>query len=103
MLAERRLGGKDQDFCWYLVQGTLHHLSDIDLCISRYSKDWPIERMATVDRNILRLAAYEIMFSEDVHPVVAIDEAVELAKKYGDENSKSFVNAILDRIRDEKR
>lgn len=83
-----------------LVLGTLDHLREIDQYITRFSPDWPLERMPTVDRNLLRMAIYEMLYAGDVHPVVVINEAVELAKIYGDNNSHAFINAILDRIKE---
>lgn len=93
---------ESQEFISNLVLGTLGHLADIDQRITRFSPDWPLERMPTVDRNLLRMAVYEMLFGGDVHPVVVINEAVELAKIYGDNNSRAFINAILDRIKGEQ-
>lgn len=93
---------KDQSFAAELVYGALQHLTDIDEAIRRFSREWDLSRMSAVDRNIMRLAGYEILFMQPSEPVVAIDEAVEIAKKYGDENSPGFINAILDRILGEK-
>jgi N utilization substance protein B len=77
---------------------------DIDARIAAISDNWRLERMSGVDRNILRLAVHEILFSVDVPPRVAINEAVELAKRFGTVESSAFVNGILDRIaHDEKR
>ncbi len=74
------------------------HGPEIDAAISAVSTHWRIERMAVTDKNILRLAVAEMLFSSDVPPRVAIDEAIELAKKYGDESSGRFVNGILDAV-----
>lgn len=101
LLEEHYLSNKDSEFARSLALGTLEHLREIDQWISRFSPEWPLERMSTVDRNLLRMATYEMLYVDDVHPVIAIDEAVDMAKKYGDENSKNFVNAILDKIREE--
>ncbi|NLW92884.1 MAG: transcription antitermination factor NusB [Syntrophomonadaceae bacterium] len=98
VLEESELAEKDQGFSWDLVEGTINHLKDIDEKIASYARDWTINRMPTVDRNIMRLAACEILFMPEAQPVVAIDEAVEIAKIYGDENSPSFINAVLDRL-----
>jgi transcription antitermination factor NusB len=81
-----------------LVRGTLEKLSAIDPTIERYAENWAMGRMACVDRNILRLAAYEMLFVEEIPVKVAINEAVELAKRYGEADSSKFVNGILDRI-----
>mgnify|MGYP000870970228 FL=1 len=92
---------ENRKFIVQLVQGTLEHLKEIDQRISRFSPNWPLERMAVVDRTLLRMATYEMLFSGgDVHPVVVINEAVELAKIYGDIHSHAFINAILDRIKE---
>ena len=74
----------------------------IDERLARYSREWSVDRMSSVDRNIMRVAGYEILFRQEVSPVIAIDEAVELAKRFGEEQSGGFVNAILDRIQGEK-
>ena len=81
-----------------LVRGTIGHLKETDAVIERYAENWKIDRMAYVDRNILRLSAYELCFLEDIPSKVAINEAVELAKRYGEPDSSKFVNGILDKI-----
>ncbi|MEN6348396.1 MAG: transcription antitermination factor NusB [Syntrophomonas sp.] len=92
------LAEKDQNFSWELVVGAINKLPEIDAKIAGYSRDWAVDRMSSVDRNIMRLAGFEIMYMDYSQPVVAIDEAIEISKKYGDESSASFVNAILDKI-----
>ncbi len=81
-----------------IVQGVLQQLEKIDPMLERYAENWSMMRMAYVDRNILRLGAYEILYCEDIPVKVAINEAVELAKRYGESDSSKFVNGILDRI-----
>ena len=81
-----------------LVLGTLEKCKEIDCLIERYAENWEIGRMAYVDRNILRLSAYEMLYLEEIPMKVAINEAVELAKRYGESDSSKFVNGILDRI-----
>jgi N utilization substance protein B len=85
-----------------LIRGTLDHLREIDELLAQASEHWTLDRMATVDRNILRYAAYEILYSasggEEVPEKVAIDEAIEVAKKYGSAESPAFVNGVLDQI-----
>ena len=81
-----------------LVVGVLEKLKQIDPLIERFTENWEMKRMAYVDRNILRLALYEILHLEDIPVKVAINEAVELAKRYGEADSSKFVNGILDRI-----
>lgn len=78
-----------------LARGALCHLPEIDKAIERYARDWTLERMANVDRNILRLAVFELLYVPDTPPSVAVDEAVELAKRYSTEESGRFVNGIL--------
>ena len=91
-----KMSAHDREFVNTLVHGTRAHLAEIDSLIAASSKDWKIERMATVDRNITRLAAFEIRFSEEKRtPNIAINEAVELAKKYGTDDSSRYVNGIL--------
>ncbi len=82
-----------------LVEGVAAHLEELDALISRYSEHWRLERMAAVDRNLLRLSAYELLHEPRIPPKVVINEAVELAKVYGAEDSGAFINGILDRIR----
>ena len=91
-----KMSAHDREVVNTLVHGTRAHLAEIDSLIAASSKDWKIERMATVDRNITRLAAFEIRFSEEkLTPNIAINEAVELAKKYGTDDSSRYVNGIL--------
>jgi transcription antitermination protein NusB len=80
-----------------LVRGTVAHSADVDDLISRHAEHWRLERMPAVDRNILRMAAYEILHG-DTPPAVAIDEALELARRYSNEESVQFVNGVLDAI-----
>ena len=85
------------DFACDLLQGTLEHREQIDQLLSELATNWTIARMPAVDRNILRLGAYEILHS-DTPPRVAVNEAIVLAKRYGDKNSPRFVNGVLDRV-----
>ncbi|MFO1031968.1 MAG: transcription antitermination factor NusB [Planctomycetota bacterium] len=87
------------EFAARLVDGTLQHRAEIDQRLQSVTRNWDLRRMAIVDRNVLRMAAYELMFCTDVPPKVAINEAIELGKKYSTANSGGFVNGILDRIR----
>lgn len=87
------------EFAARLVEGTLQHRTAIDQRLQSVTRNWDLRRMAIVDRNVLRMAAYELMFCADVPPKVAINEAIELGKKYSTANSGGFVNGILDRIR----
>ena len=85
-------------FAIQLVQGTLEHLEEINRLIAMHANNWDINRMAVVDRNIIRMGAYELLYLEEVPPKVCLNEAVELAKRFGDEESSKFVNGILDTI-----
>lgn len=92
---ELGLDEADRAFAKSLVDGTLDNLSRIDSIIARHAQNWSISRMARTDRSILRMGAYEILFQTDVPGSVAVNEAVELAKAYGDADSGKFVNGIL--------
>jgi N utilization substance protein B len=82
-----------------LVEGVVAHQEELDALIRQHSEHWRLERMAAVDRNLLRLALYELLHQPAIPAKVVINEAVELAKRYGSEESGSFINGILDRIR----
>jgi len=81
-----------------LVEGTLSHREEIDELIRRQAEHWRLERMPAVDRNILRLAVFEFLYETDVPKLVILDEAIELAKEFGTEQSGRFVNGVLDGI-----
>ena len=74
--------------------------SEIDTLIERFSKNWKIHRMSCVDRNVMRIAVYELLYCEDIPPKVSINEAVDVGKKFGTEESGAFINGIMDSIRD---
>lgn len=86
-----------------IVLGVCRNKSRIDELVSECATNWELDRMAVIDRNILRLGAYELIFMEDIPPKVAINEAIDIAKKYGDKDSGKFVNGVLDKINKEKR
>lgn len=86
------------DFSRDLVLGIWKNREDLDKLIRQASKNWRLERMSRVDRNILRVGVFEILFMKDIPPKVSIDEAVELGKKFGTEESGAFINGILDNI-----
>lgn len=91
-------------FCQDLVEGTTRHLPQIDTLVSKYARNWTIDRMSVVDRSILRMAAYELVYSREKTPVPAvIDEAIELAKKYSTDNSGKFINGLLDQLKKERK
>jgi len=81
-----------------LVEGVLAHRARIDELLAAYAVDWPLDRMPAVDRNLLRIGAYELLFTTDVPPAVAISEAVELATSLSTEESPKFVNGVLARV-----
>ena len=95
---EHRVAKPVKEFTTRIIQGTLANLAQIDSTIGKYAQNWQLKRMAVIDRNILRLGVFELLFLEDIPPKVSINEAVELAKKYGDVESSKFVNGILDKI-----
>ena len=84
-----------------LIRGTLEHRDAVDTQIKKYAKNWELHRIAAVDRNILRLAIYEMLYREDIPPVVSINEAVDIAKKFSTQDSGKFVNGILDKVKSE--
>ncbi len=87
-----------KDFCARITSGVAQHLALIDEKITFYATNWQMKRMAVIDRNVLRIGVFELLFSSDVPPKVSINEAIELAKKYGDMESNKFVNGILDKL-----
>ena len=88
-------------FAQPLIDGMNAHLDEIDDRIRRYCENYELRRISGVDRNVLRLAIYEMLFRDDIPPVVSINEAIELAKKFGGAESGRFVNGILDRVKDD--
>ena len=91
-----------KEFCARIIRGVAEHLAEIDKKISQYATNWQLERMAVVDKNVLRMSAFELMFCADIPPKVSINEAVDLAKKYSGPEAGKFVNAILDKVKLEK-
>lgn len=85
-------------FATQLAEGATAHRPDIDGLITRHADNWALKRMAVIDRNILRLGAFELLHGDDVPPSVCINEAIELAKRFGDAESGKFINGILDAI-----
>lgn len=88
-----------QPFFSALVNGVIRVGSEIDTVIERYSSNWKISRMSGVDRNIIRIAVYELLYCHDIPPKVSINEAIDVGKKFGTEESGAFINGILDSIR----
>ena len=93
-----KIDKEGQDFAKELIEGTLKNIKLIDSKISEFSKRWQISRISVVDRNILRIACYEMLFLEKIPHAVSIDEAIELGKKYSATESKAFINGVLDGI-----
>lgn len=93
-LEENKLDSGDSEYISNVIKGTINNLHNIDSIIEKYSKGWKISRLVRIDLAILRLATYELKYS-DVPESVVINEAVELAKKYGTDKSSSFINGIL--------
>ena len=87
-----------REFAEPLVRGVLEHREEIDARLRKLAANWDLHRMAGVDRNILRLATFEMMHREDIPPVVAINEAVDIAKRFSTDDSGKFVNGILDKL-----
>ena len=87
-----------KEFTESLIKGTIEKKTELDEAITRYAVNWLIKRMAVIDRNILRLATFEILYLPEIPVKVSINEAVDLAKKFGDIDSGKFVNGILDKI-----
>jgi N utilization substance protein B len=85
-------------FCESLVRGVMKHCDEINDLVEGYAEHWKMARMTWIDRNILRMAIYELLYCQDIPPKVTINEAVDLGKKFGSEDSGAFINGILDRI-----
>lgn len=96
-LAEFAPGIDEPDFVWKLVKGVIEHIESIDKIITKAAPEWPIEQIAVMDRNALRLGLYELLYADpkEVPPKVAINEAIEVAKNYGGPNSGKFINGVL--------
>lgn len=90
-----------RDFAFFLIEGVSSNLKELDRIISSIATNWHLDRMANTDRNIIRIAVFELIHTKKVPPKAVINEAIEMAKKYGDPESGKFVNGILDRIKTE--
>ena len=95
---QSEISGRVREFAEGLVQGVQAHRDVIDEAIKARSKNWSLTRMPRVDLNVMRLAAYELMFRADIPKKVTINEAIEIVRRYGDKESPAFVNGILDEI-----
>jgi transcription antitermination factor NusB len=91
-----------REFALFLVRGTVEHGDEIDRVIREVAQNWDIERMAVIDRNVLRMAAFELLWCQDIPPKVSINEAIELGKRYSTQNSGGFINGVLDKIKDRR-
>lgn len=94
---QQNVAERNRSFAEELISGVLEHREELDVRIRRYADNWDIHRLNAVDRNVLRLALYEMLHRPDIPPVVSINEAVDLAKRFSSNESGSFVNGILDR------
>ena len=90
--------GDQEEYIRFTLDGIVEHQPEIDRMIGERTVGWRFDRLALIDRNILRIGVFELLYSDDVPPEVAMDEAVELAKRFGTEQARLFVNGILDRI-----
>ena len=99
-LEEFAPGIDEPDFAWRILSGVAEHLPAIDDILKKAAPDWPVDKIAVIDRNILRIGLYELLYAdhEEVPPRVAINEAIELAKNYGGPNTSRFVNGVLGTI-----
>jgi N utilization substance protein B len=97
--AFRGLSPSARKFCEGLVRGILDHTAEVDDALRECTQNYELDRLSAVDRNILRLAIHEMLFCPEIPPVVSINEAIDIAKKYGTEESGRFVNGVLDRIK----
>jgi len=93
--------GETDPFTQRLVMGSVENLAAIDQHVEKYSEHWRMDRMAAVDRNILRLGAFELNFCDDIPATVTINEMIEVAKQFGAEGSAAFINGVLDRMKSE--
>ena len=92
------VGGDERAFAERLVEGVVQVIDDLDKVITQASKNWKLPRMADVDRNLLRLATYEILYCTDIPRAASINEAVEIAKKFSGTEAASFINGVLDQV-----
>jgi len=96
---DREIPDDTREFAVALIRGALENIAKIDLLIKQYSKNWKFERLSAVDKSIMRLSIYSLLFLSDIPSVVTINEGIELGKIYGGESSGQFINGILDAVR----
>lgn len=95
-------GAPNDQYLTMIVEGVTEHREEIDQTIQKHLEKWTIERLATVDRNILRIALFEFRYADEKVPVnVVLDEAIEIAKLYGDDKSPKFINGVLSKVKDD--
>ena len=97
-------GIDEPEFAWRILKGVVEHLAEIDAIIEKAAPEWPIEKIAAIDKNILRIGLYELLYADvrEVPPKVAINEAIEVAKNYGGPNSVKFINGVMGTVYREK-
>lgn len=100
--SQEEIGAELKEFTSKLVKGVVSNMAEIDKKISEYAANWQLKRMAVVDRNIMRMGCFEIIYCDDIPSKVSINEAVDLAKKFSGIEAGKFVNAILDKVKIEK-
>jgi N utilization substance protein B len=98
---EKKPAERDRIYVGEVVRGVIEKRRDIDRTISKYTQNWDVERLGVLDRTVMRVAVYEMLFRNDIPPVVSINEAVEIAKAYISKEAGRFVNGVLDRIQKE--
>ena len=99
--AQALTAARTREFTGALLRGVIASRDEIDVLIREWSANWSLERIGLVERNILRFAIYELLFMPEIPPNVTINEAIEVAKRYGSEDAPSFINGILDRIKNQ--
>lgn len=97
MLLARKIKNKQQDFALGLLQGVIEHFDSLGEMLEQYLKEWEFSRLGQMEKSILRLGAYEILYTQTDSPII-INEAIELAKMYGDDNAPKLINAVLDAL-----
>jgi len=94
-----KLGDDGVAFPRLIIAGTLEHIAEIDECIKSHLTNWDFDRLSKVDLAILRISVYSLMYQSDIHPTIVIDEAIDISKEFGADESFKFINAVLDNIR----
>jgi N utilization substance protein B len=96
---DKKASKEIKNYCRWLIKGVISHQESIDRNIQSVSEHWRLARMPVVDRNILRMAVFELLYEEDVAPAIVINEAIEIAKKFSGEQAAMFINGVLDTLR----